>query len=208
MWLWLSFWTVQLYISIITESLITQYCFVHYHICFFLRMLFTYCLTWECKLSEGRDLSLLFTSTTPASRIGPCIQCALNKYLWNNWVAPSLECTLHEERDWVCIIHCSIPSTDHRGFPPIIFKALPALGSVYLLISFPFVVLECLSSCNSSSSFSSPDFCMFSSLTWLAPIHPLSSMWGQHYYLYVLVVCLPENGKLKCHCWLIYIKLQ
>lgn len=32
-------------------------------------------------------------------------------------------------------------------------------------------------------------------------------MWGQHYYLYVLVVVLPKDGKLKCHYQLIYNKL-
>lgn len=47
-----------------------------------------------------------------------------------------LESMLHEE-DLACIIHCSIPSPQHRVLLSIILKALPTLSSVYLLIPFP-----------------------------------------------------------------------
>lgn len=122
-------------------------------------------------------------------------------------ITPSSECMLYEEGDLLCIVHCSILSTEHWVLLPTFLKDLSTLSSAYFLVPFLFTNIEIFEFLELSSlHFSSLDFCTFS-LIWLTPTYTLSSMWGQHYYLYVLVVALPKDSKLKCHCQLIYTKL-
>lgn len=48
-------------------------------------------------------------------------------------MSPPPECKLCEEGDLVCIVHCSIPSIEHKVLLPSVLKALPTLSSTYLI---------------------------------------------------------------------------